>query len=372
MRDASKATTSIDVKTLFGSGLTTVQKTTQTTLGTSVSLDQLFGKATIAEQRPVSSPPVGKSVDLAALFQAANPPQKAPVVSQQVPHSQPDQALSLNDLFNRAMHQPNRSPVQNDRQPSNPSLALLNQLQGNPVKEPVVMVEQQQVQPPNPSNTLLDLLKRAQPNRSQPSMQSPTATLNMHSPGHNQPAPPQTFSPPSQTSVQQQQSPLPPVTVVNGSSKPSANPLLALLQGSNVNKPQHGSASPPQNKVTSPRMNQRAASPRMSQRGSPMRSPKAQASKLTLLDTLMGATPAKPLPTPPLQPQPQQSSPPPPSPLQQRRSISGAPPLMSQQAHELASAHALDRIKTPSVLSKPEFIQQFLNIIQVRVSLNRS
>jgi hypothetical protein len=73
-----------------------------------------------------------------------------------------------------------------------------------------------------------------------------------------------------------------------------------------------------------------------------------------------------------LQPQPQQSSPPPPSPLQQRRSISGAPPLMSQQAHELASAHALDRIKTPSVLSKPEFIQQFLNIIQVRVSLNRS
>ncbi|GAB5593630.1 hypothetical protein Unana1_08530 [Umbelopsis nana] len=371
MRDASKnahpiatpTSTSIDVATLFGSGSTTVQKTTtQTTSGTSLSLDQLFGKATIQEQQSVSSPPVGKSVDLAALFQAANRPQKTQEASQ-MPLQQAaprPQALSLDDLFSKAMRQP--ASAQNEMPVSNQSLALLNQLRGSPVKEPVV---EQQAPPTNSAATLLNLLKGAQPNRPHPPVPAQPAQLNMHSPANK---PQQVFPSPPAPIVQQQQSPpmtQQPVTV-NGSS---TNPLLVLLQGSNINKPHQSSIPPPQNKVISPRMHQR---------GSPRRShasPKAAASKLTLLDTLMGATPAKPLPTPPMQApmspaqlQQQHVSPlqhqSPPPPLQQRRSISGAPPLNPQQAHELASTHALDRIKSPNVLSKPEFIQQFLNIIQ--------
>ncbi|KAI8581742.1 hypothetical protein K450DRAFT_230929, partial [Umbelopsis ramanniana AG] len=383
MRDAKdvqttpSAGTSIDVATLFGSGANNVQNTGQQPAApTSVSLDQLFGRASLNEQPSVNSPVVGKSVDLAALFQKANPqavsamsppkPKSLPLddlftnaIHQTTPPPPPGKALSINDLFHNAMQQP-QAPVQSDTPVPNPSLALLNQLRGNPVKEPAM----EQV-PSNPANTLLDLLKRAKP--VSPQGQQPPLHAQMQSPAQYEQRQP-TYSPSVQQQspfVNQQQ----PVTV-NGSSHPQTNPLIALLQGASVNKPQSPTAASPVNQARSPRLNQRGSQQR------PYTSPKAMPSKPTLLDTLMGGSPAKQLPRPPQQlsmqmpephpysPQLQQSTPP--HPQQQRRSLSGAPPLLLQQAQELTSPRIQDRIRSPTVLSKPEFIQQYLNLIQVR------
>jgi hypothetical protein len=390
MRDAQdvqmtpSAGTSIDVATLFGSGANSVQNTGQQPAApTSVSLDQLFGRASLKEQPALNSPAVGKSVDLAALFQKANPqavsamsppkPKSLPLndlftnaIHQTTPPPPPGKALSINDLFNNAMHQP-PAPVQSDIPAPNPSLALLNQLRGNPVKEPAM----EQV-PASPANTLLDLLKRAKPlspqgQQQQPPLHAPPPQTYMQLPAQYEQRQP-TYSPSvhQQSPILNQQQPV----TVNGSSHHQPNPLIALLQGASVNKPQNHTVASPGNQAKSPRLNQRG-----SQHG-PYTSPKATPAKPTLLDTLMGASPGKQLPRPPQQPSMQMPEPHPYSPqlqqstpphsLQQRRSLSGAPPLLPQQAQELTSPRIQDRIKSPIVLSKPEFIQQYLNLIQVR------
>jgi hypothetical protein len=384
MRDAKgvKTTasvgTSIDVATLFGSGSNNVVNTSQIPAApTSVSLDQLFGRATLNDQTSVSTPPLGKPVDLAALFQAANPPAisaRTPpkptalsindlftnAMHQKMPTPPQNVALSINDLFNMGMQQPNQpsAPVQPEISVPNPSLALLNQLRGNPVKEPVI----EQV-PPNPANTLLDILKGAKPispQQQQQTIRAPPSQVHMQPPVQHEQQQRPTHSP----SVQQR-SPIihhQQTLAVNGSNNQQTHPLIALLQGASVNQPETGNVASPRNKVASPHLNQRASPQR------PYTSPKATPSKSTLLDTLLGATPAKQLPQPAQQQQvsPLSQKSTPPYPLHQRRSISGAPPLLPQQAQELTSPRLLDRIKSPAVLSKPEFIQQYLNLIQVR------
>lgn len=389
MRDAKdvqmtpSAGKSIDVATLFGTGANGVQTSGQQPVApTSVSLDQLFGRASLNEQQTVNSPAVGKSVDVAALFQKANPqavsamsppqPKSLPLndlftnaIHQTTPPPPPGKALSINDLFNNAMQQP-PAPVQSDTPESNPSLTLLNQLRGNTVKEPVM----EQV-PSNPATALLDILKKAKPlspqgQQQQSPLHAPPPQAHMQSPAKYEQRHP-TYSPSvqQQSPIINQQHPV----AVNGSSHQQPNPLIALLQGASVTKSQNPTVASPRNQVKSPRLNQHGSQQR------PYTSPKATAAKPTLLDTLMGASPAKQLPRPPQQPpmqmpephpyspQIQQSTPP--HPLQQRRSLSGAPPLLPQQAQELTSPRIQDRIKSPMVLSKPEFIQQYLNLIQV-------
>jgi hypothetical protein len=134
------------------------------------------------------------------------------------------------------------------------------------------------------------------------------------------------------------------------------------LQGSNVNKPASG-VSTPQSQSMSPAMN--GPSPAVKPA-----SPKAPTAKPSLLDTLMGAGPPKPPSAPPvpkpMSPVPQTSSPSMHDPMSpSRRSISGAPPLELNQAQDLANTHIANRLISANVLSKPEFIQQFLNLIQV-------
>ncbi|KAJ2955358.1 hypothetical protein NQZ79_g8640 [Umbelopsis isabellina] len=87
MRDASKQTkvtktTSIDVATLFGNASSVQQTSVQTTDPRNVSLDQLFNNASLNTQpAPPLVNPVGKSVNLAELFQSVNPPPKPQNVS---------------------------------------------------------------------------------------------------------------------------------------------------------------------------------------------------------------------------------------------------------------------------------------------------
>ncbi|KAG2183511.1 hypothetical protein INT43_006517 [Umbelopsis isabellina] len=419
MRDASKQTkvtktTSIDVATLFGNASSVQQTSVQTTDTRNVSLDQLFSNASLnAQPAPPVANPVGKSVNLAELFQTVNPPPKPQNV---VPTPQ---NLSINDLFSRAAQQqsqqsnsmpmpmpmpvpmpvpmpapmPNAPATSHGASPAvDPAVALLNTLRGGVMKTPDAQQhyspqqafqqqpqqpqqyqpqpqpqplyqqpQQQQQQQPNPAMSLLDILKGAQPKREPAQEPAVTMQNNLQSaqqPVSNTPLPSQ--SPPvQQPTPQTNQSP----TVLNGTRKPSTNSLLALLQGSNISKPNASGASTPQSQSMSPAMN--APSPTVKSA-----SPQASTSKPSLLDTLMGAGPAKSpsIPPAPISTSPvRQTS----SPSVQydsmspsRRSISGAPPLELNQAQELAHGQLAKRMQSVNVLSKPEFIQQFLNIIQ--------
>ncbi|KAJ2964510.1 hypothetical protein NQZ79_g740 [Umbelopsis isabellina] len=258
----------------------------------------------------------------------------------------------------QAFQQPHQQP----RQPQ-PQQQQQQQQQYQPQPQPRYQQQQQQQQqqPPNPAMSLLDILKGAQPKR-EPA-QEPAVTMQNNLQSTQQPVshtPPPSQSPPVQQATPEiNQSP----AVLNGTRKPSTNSLLALLQGSNVSKPNASGTSTPQSQSMSPALN--APSPAVT-----AASPKAPTSKPSLLDTLMGVGPAKSPSTPPapisMSPVRQTSSPS----VQHdsmspsRRSISGAPPLELNQAQELANGQLARRLQSPNVLSKPEFIQQFLNIIQ--------